>query len=172
MSWEAQWYSEGGPKIKALAAADRKDPTVPIRLALGFVLGAAGFRSVQDLEGNALWFWPRRTGNWWAIPPEIDRAVMAAHKDVVAKACDIGRGQAGPAQIAEILRRQLKAAGFPTSIDDTRVNEVIFPVGDGPDLLPRKARLAISRHIEERNRAADDPVWSLAVDWALIEIAT
>mgnify|MGYP000898302136 CR=1 FL=1 len=170
MSWEAQWYNEQCPKIKNLAAADRKDPTVPIRLALGFTLGAAGYRSVQDLKGNGLWFWPRRTGNWWAIPPEIDQAIRDEQNAAIEAACSVN-GSADTAQIAEVLRRKLKATGFPTSIDDTRVNEVIFPVGDGPDPLSRKVRRIVSGYKEERNRVADDPVQSVAIDWALIEIS-
>jgi hypothetical protein len=61
-----------GPPARAATATedDLADPTLPLRLALAYVEGEAGYRPTKFAPDVAIWYWSRAGDHnrWWLIP--------------------------------------------------------------------------------------------------------
>ena len=158
MTIEALWYKDGMQKGKRLSASDQKDKAIPIRLALGFTLGQAGYRSCGNMDDTTTWYWPRSTGRWWKLPKELEAAVFDVRSTALDMALRIHQGRASTSQVATILRRMLAQAGGVTLTIDTRVSETIFP--------PGKRLSALAQH---RNNCPENEIEG--IDWLMIELA-
>lgn len=171
MSTEALWYSSyhhgKPPVVRKLSRADLADKTLPYRIAIGRLLGTAGFRSVGNLDGTTTWSWPRRTGQWWALPEAIIDEVGRLHDLAIDEALRIYRERTTNAQAAEVLRVELRGIGGIEMLMDTRITEILEPV-EAPDPLPPKLRDRVRSLQSRRREAPDDDV--PGIDWMLIEL--
>jgi len=111
MTPEVLWYdycAQTGrpPEPQPLPDADLADPTLPLRLALAYVEGEAGYRVTKYLPHISIWYWSRAdNGNrWWLIPTALEQEAF----DALAEARHEARMRAvGAWEVAHVLRVRL-----------------------------------------------------------------
>jgi len=97
------------PEPQPLPAHDLADPTLPLRLALAYVEGEAGYRVTKFAPDVAIWYW-RRPGNdnrWWLIPTALEQEVFEVLAEARHEARKRAGGPVGAWEVAHVLRVRL-----------------------------------------------------------------
>jgi hypothetical protein len=97
------------PEPQPLTEADLADPTLPLRLALAYVEGEAGYRPTKFAPDVAIWYWvrPDHTENWWLIPTTLEQATLAALNEARHEDRKRAGGPVGAWEVAHVLRMRL-----------------------------------------------------------------
>ena len=114
MTPEVLWYDHcvqtgRPPEPQPLPEADLADPTLPLRLALAYAEGEAGYRPAKFAPDVAIWYWrrPASDNRWWLIPAGLERAVFDALGAALAEARKRAGGPVGAWEVAHVLRLRL-----------------------------------------------------------------
>jgi len=114
MTAEVLWYdycSHTGrpPEPQPLPEDELADPTLPLRLALAYVEGEAGYRVTKYLPHISIWYWSRRdsTSRWWLIPAIVEQEALAALNQARIEARKRAGGPVGAWEVAHVLRVRL-----------------------------------------------------------------
>jgi hypothetical protein len=114
MTPEVLWYDHcvqtgRPPEPQPLSEADLTDPTLPLRLALSYAEGEAGYRPTKYSSDIAIWYWsrPNSKNRWWLIPADLERAVFDVLGAALAEARERAGGPVGAWEVAHVLRVRL-----------------------------------------------------------------
>jgi len=114
MTCEQLWYDycvQTGrpPEPQPLSEADLADPTLPLRLALAYVEGEAGYRPTKYLPDVAIWYWirPGDHNRWWLIPTTLEQEAFEALAEARHQARKRAGGPVGAWEVAHVLRVRL-----------------------------------------------------------------
>jgi len=114
MTCEQMWYDycvQTGrpPEPQPLPADDLADPTLPLRLALAYVEGEAGYRPTKYLPDVAIWYWsrPGSDNRWWLIPTMLEQEVFNELNHARIEARKRAGGPVGAWEVAHVLRVRL-----------------------------------------------------------------
>jgi hypothetical protein len=118
MTCEQLWYDYCArtghpPEPQPLSKDDLTDPTLPLRLALAFVEGEAGYRPIKHSTGASIWYWrrPNSDNHWWFIPADVELAAFGALGMARHEARLRADGPASAKEVAHALRVRLGLIG-------------------------------------------------------------